>query len=158
MISHTGSGRALALPAAHRWRMQAVRNFAALAAFALPIGLAAQGTGELWEVTSKMEIAGLPMAMPSQTNRRCLAKDRRDEDTVPRGENCQVSDARRAGNKLTFRMDCTGNDPLSGTGEITYGGNAYDGRIRLNGKMEGQPMAMTQIFSGRRVGDCANPR
>lgn len=138
--------------------MRAVCNLAALAALALPFGAASQGTGELWEVTSKMEIADLPMAMPSQTNRRCLAKNRKDEDTVPRGENCQVSDAKRTGGKLTFRMDCTGKDAMSGTGEITYGNNAYDGRIRLNGKMDGQPMAMTQIFSGRRVGDCANPQ
>ncbi len=158
MTTHSGSNRGPEKPVVHRSRKRVVRSLAVAAACAMSFGAAAQNTGELWEVTSKMEIADLPMAMPSQTNRRCLAKNRKDEDTVPRRENCQVSDARRAGNKLTFRMDCTGNEPMSGTGEITYGNNAYDGRIRLNAKMDGQPMAMTQVFSGRRVGDCANPQ
>ena len=37
-----------------------------LGALALPCVVAAQGKDDLWEVTSKMEMPGMPMAMPAQ--------------------------------------------------------------------------------------------
>jgi hypothetical protein len=42
-------------------------------------------------------------------------------------------------------------------GEMTFGTNSYQGRMQMSGKMEGQPMEMTQTYSGRRVGDCTAP-
>ena len=64
--------------------------------FALPLGIAlrrrhalaavivvaaslpatAQGKDEQWEITSKMEMPGMPMAMPAQVNRICVAQER----------------------------------------------------------------------------------
>ena len=44
------------------------------------------------------------------------------------------------------------------TGEINYTGTSYEGRTRMIGKMDGQPMDMTQTFSGKRVGDCTTTK
>jgi hypothetical protein len=40
---------------------------------------------------------------------------------------------------------------------MTFGSNSYEGRMKMSGKMEGQPMEMMQTYSGKRVGDCTAP-
>ncbi len=127
---------------------------AALATLACSSHVVAQGADDLYEVTVKMEMAGMPMQMPAMTQRSCVKKGASDADSVPHQDNCRVMDARRAGNKLTFTMVCTGRDAMTGTGELVYAGDGYSGMIRYKGKMEGQDMEMAQSISGRRVGAC----
>jgi hypothetical protein len=112
----------------------------------------AQGTDDQYDVTVKMEMAG--MAMPPMSQRMCVKKGAGDGDFIPRQENCRVSDTTRSGSRLTFKMTCTGNSPMTGTGDFTFVANGYNGQIRMKGKMEGQDMAMTQTIDARRVGGC----
>ena len=124
----------------------------------LALGLAAalpasaQGKDDLWEVTSKMEMPGMPMAMPAQTNRVCVAKNRKDEDLVPRQGDCRLVDSKRVGSKFTYKMECAGQEPTTVDGAITFGNNAYDGQMRMTMKRTNDTMNMT--FIGKRVGDC----
>ena len=118
-----------------------------------PLAAVAQDK-ELWEVTTKMDMPGMPMAMPAQIQRVCLSKARKDDDLIPKTEGCRVSDVKRAGNKVTFNVACTGADPMAGAGEINSTPASYDGRMRLKGKMGDQTMEMSHTFSGKRVGDC----
>ena len=129
---------------------------AALASMASAAVLA-QGADDLYEVTVKMEMTGMPMAMPATTQRMCVKKGGGAGDVVPRQENCKVTDAKRSGSRLTFAMACTGRDPMTGTGDFTYAGDGYTGQIRMQGKMEGMDMTMTQSVAGRRVGSCTAP-
>jgi hypothetical protein len=124
---------------------------------ALSQGVEAQGKDDLWEVTTKMEMPGMPMAMPGQTNRVCIVKGGKDEDFIPKRGACQMLESNRKGNKLTFKMVCATPDPMNVTGEIVYTPTTYDGRMQMSGRMQGQPMDMTQTFSGKRVGDCTAP-
>lgn len=113
-----------------------------------------QGKDELWEVTSKMEMPGMPMAMPAQTHRVCTAKGGEDEG-VPKREGCRILEAKRAGNKVVYRMACRGgNDDYTASGESTWSGNAYQGRMQMVGKMQGEQMEMTMAYSGVRAGNC----
>ncbi len=116
---------------------------------------AAQGKDDLWEVSSKMEMPGMPMTMPAQVNRVCVSKNRKDEDLIPRQENCRVVDSKRVGNRLTYRMECTGNEPSVIVGDLTFGNNAYDGQMRMT--MTKTNDTMNMALSGRRVGDCTAP-
>ncbi|TMI03725.1 MAG: hypothetical protein E6H46_08505, partial [Betaproteobacteria bacterium] len=61
-------------------------------AFALAASLpaSAQGKDDLWEVSTKMEMPGMPMAMPAQTNRFCIGKNRKDEELVPKQGDCRM--------------------------------------------------------------------
>ena len=68
--------------------------------------------------------------------------------------NCRVSDTTRSGSRMTFKIACTGNNPMTGTGDFTFGANGYNGQIRIKGKMEGQDVDMTQAIDARRVGGC----
>lgn len=128
--------------------------FGLLAAIALaaapPAG--AQGKDDLWETSSKIEMPGMPMAMPAQVNRVCLGKNRKDEDLIPKQDNCRVTDSKRTGNRLTYRMECTGNEPSTIVGDITFGNNAYEGQMKMT--MTKTNDTMNMALSGRRVGDC----
>ena len=115
---------------------------------------AAQEKDELWDVTTKMEMPGMPMAMPARTMRVCVAKGAKDESFVPQQGECKTVESKRAGNRYSFRMVCDGKNKMTGTGEITFGDGAYDGQMKMTGMMEGQPMEMTQTYTGKRVGAC----
>jgi hypothetical protein len=133
------------------------RGFFAVAAMcmlAAPQLASAQGNYDQYDVTVKMEMVGMPMAMPPMMQRLCVKKGARDEDFVPRQENCRVSDSTRTGSRLTFKIACTGNNPMTGTGDFTFGASGYNGQMRLKGKMEGQDVDMTQTIAANRVGGC----
>ena len=123
-------------------------------AFAAGGSTQAQNADDLYEVTVRMEMAGMPMQMPATTQQVCVKKSGSDADLVPHRDNCKVSDAKRTGNRLTFAMTCAGRDPMTGNGDFTFTGNGYDGRIRLKGKMDNQDVEMTQMVTGRRLGGC----
>lgn len=118
--------------------------------------IAGTGPDELWDVTMKMEIAGMPMAMPAQTNQVCLKRDRKPEDTIPRQDDCRVTDSKVTGNKVAYKMVCTGKNPMTAEGEITSSATSYEGRMRVRSTKKGEEMDMTQNFTGRRVGACTD--
>jgi len=125
-----------------------------IATLAAPGTAAAQGKDDLWEVTVKMEVPGMPMAMPPVVSRSCTAKNAKDEDYVPTEKDCRMVERNRSGNKLNYKIVCEGKNPMTIAGEIVFGTNSYEGRMKLSGTANGQPMQMTQNFSGKRVGDC----
>jgi hypothetical protein len=126
-----------------------------LVPLATPLPASAQGKDDLWEVSSKMEMPGMPMAMPAQVHRVCVAKTHKDEDLVPKQDNCRMMDSKRAGNKFTYKMECAGSDPSTIVGEMTFGSNAYDGQMRMT--MTKTNDTMNMALSGKRVGDCTAP-
>lgn len=126
-----------------------------LTALAAPV--LAAGTDELWEITTKMEMAGMPMAMPAQTNKFCKPQGQVQNDPLPsdRNNDCQMVDMQRSGATSRFKMRCTGKQLMTGDGEVTYtGSDSYSGKMHIAGKMEGQDVDMTQTFSGKKVGTC----
>ena len=138
--------------------MNPIRSRAvAIAAALLSIAAASAqaGTGNLYSVTTKMEIVGMPFAMPPQTTEVCGPKDAASEKMVPHDENCRVEDFRVVGNKSSFRMICTGEQPMTATGEFEQLPDAgYRGTMRAKTDMGGEPMDMTMTFEGRKLRDC----
>lgn len=109
-----------------------------------------------WEVKTEMEMPGMPMKMPAMTTTQCITKEQAADPqrSVPQGRgasnDCKVSDYKVTGNKVTWSMKCEGPEAMTGTGEITYGENTYEGLM----KMERQGQAMTMKYTGKRLGDC----
>jgi len=152
---HIGDTNARATPReGTAWQHLLRAGMLTAVALALPGTVAAQAKDELWEVTTKMEMPGMPMAMPPQVTRQCVAKSKGDEGYIPSRENCKVLDTKRTGNRVTFKMACTGKDAMDANGEIVFGTGSYDGRMQMTMKAEGQTMTMNNTFSGKRVGDC----
>jgi hypothetical protein len=109
--------------------------------------------GVLWETTSQMVMEGMPMAMPPTTLKVCTA---REWTKPPPGgdQSCVNSNFQRVGNKATWTMQCTGQMPMQGTGEITFdGSDSYTGAI----KATAEGMAMTIRLSGKKIGTCDKP-
>ena len=137
-----------------------LRN-AALATIVLGLSVSASGQGPRrdgrWEVKIEMEMPGMPMKMPPMTTIQCITKEQAADPqrSVPQAgrggqSDCKVSDYKVAGNKVSWTMKCEGPEAMSGTGEITYGENTYDGIM----KMDRQGQMMTMKYSGKRLGDC----
>ena len=125
--------------------------FFVLALAASPVALA-QGTDDQWEISSKMEMPGMPMAMPAQVTRVCVAKNAKDDAFIPKQGDCKVVDSKRTGNKLTYKMTCSTPEPSIVEGETQFGSSAYDGRMRMTMTSSNQSMQMT--YAGKRVGAC----
>jgi hypothetical protein len=135
-------------------------NAAALAATltlaCLPAAVHAQGTDELWEVNMKMEMAGAPIQMPEQNQRVCKPKGKPEEAAIPDDGKCRMIESKQAGRRHTFKMACEdGKNKYTIAGETeSTGPDNYRGKMRTTGSMDGEPMDMTQTFSGRKVGNC----
>ena len=116
--------------------------------------LAADPPGVLWETTSQMAMPGMPMQMPAQTQKVCAAK--KWTKPPPGGDSsCVASDYRMVGNKATWKMQCGGQMPMQGTGEINFEGpDSYAGAIVATT----QGMNMTIKLSGKKIGTCDNPQ
>lgn len=115
-------------------------------------GFAQTGPDDLWEITSTVTMEG--MRLPSPPTRVCVPKGQGDDKLMPTDKNCQVTDRKTVGNRTTFRIVCTGEDKMEGTGEMTTGQDTYSGVLNLSGIVDGEETSMTTEFSGKRVGSC----
>lgn len=123
----------------------------ACSATVVPVAIAQQGSGVKYRVSSKMEMVGMPFAMPAHTTEVCGPKNAAAESLVPRQDNCSVLDYRVTGNKANFRVVCTGKDAMTGAGEFEMlGANGYRGKMTM--AADGEQMVMN--FDGKRLGDC----
>jgi hypothetical protein len=138
-----------------------IRSAGRLVAAVLPALLfAASGAtaddqpGVLWETTSQPVMEGMPMQMPAQTQKTCVAKEW--TAPPPSGDrSCTSSNFTKNGDKATWTVQCAGEMPMNGTGEITFDGtDAYTGSVKLAAAQ----MKMTVKLSGRKVGGCDNPQ
>lgn len=112
----------------------------------------AAGSDELWEVSSKMEMKGMPFAMPAHSSNVCIPKGQEKDPnrSVPNDKNCKMSDVKVSGNKMTWKMQCEGKDAMSGSGEMTYGPGTYSGKMNMHSK-DGD---MVMAYDGKRIGSC----
>lgn len=133
-----------------------------LAVLALSAASRADTQGALregkWEVTTQMQLPGVPMQLPATTRTQCVTKAQQDDpaSTLPSGSpdpqvKCTPSDYHRDGNKVTWKVTCTGSQPMTGQGSIVLDGDRYDGTMVLT--MEQGSMSLK--YAGKRVGDCA---
>ena len=105
-----------------------------------------------WEITTKMEMPGMPMKMPPVTHTQCLTqKDMVPQDTKP-GQECKIADLKIKGNTVSWTITCNSGQggPVTGTGKIAYEGKTMKGTM----KMKQSGMEMTSHISGKFIGKC----
>jgi hypothetical protein len=105
-----------------------------------------------WELTTTMDMPGMPMKMPPTTIKHCYTReDVKDEKkTITTDKNCTVTDMKRSGNKITWKMTCTGKNAGEFSGETVYKGDVFDSSM----KMLSQKQAMNMTIKGKRLGNC----
>ena len=133
--------------------MHAVRCclLASLGFLAAP-ALAQSGSDELWNMSTRMEMAGMPGQ--TFTSEVCMKKGQTQPDKMSQDKNCKVADMRTVGSKTTWRIECAGRDPMTGEGEVTRTRDSMNGRMRMQGKRGNESYDMTTVMQGRLVGTC----
>jgi hypothetical protein len=132
-----------------------MKTLIALAALLLPVAALAAGGMQPgnYEFTTKMEMPGMPFAMPPMTAQRCLKKEDLDKNDQYRTDNsgsgdCEVKNLKQSGGKTTFDLAC--KDGTTGKAEYTVTDTGMTGKTVLT--REGTPMTMN--MSAKRTGDC----
>ena len=110
----------------------------------------------LWEMTTKVEMKGMPAQMPASTVRQCITKNNPVPQSDAKGYKCKTKDYKVSGDTVTYTVECTGKDSFVLTsGKTTYKGNTFDGTSTTNIKTKGQPeVQMTNKISGKYIGPC----
>jgi hypothetical protein len=101
-----------------------------------------------------MNMPGMQYKMPPTKVTHCYTKEdlKDNKKVVPQQKgDCKMTDMNYSGNKVTWKMVCTGKNVGKGEGEMIYNGStAYEGSM----KMEMQGMVMTNKYKARRIGEC----
>lgn len=108
-----------------------------------------------WEINAQMEIPGSPMKMPPSVTTQCITAEQLKDPagslaSGPPGQACKATDYKVDGNKVTWKMTCSGQMTMTGDGTLEFSGDTYTGVI--NGKMDQN--AITMKLNGKRLGDC----
>jgi len=108
-----------------------------------------------WEVTSRIEMSGLPMQMPAQTRTICVSNQNAGQPPIATDGSCTFSNYQISSNSATWHMSCSGQANMTGDGRIDFSGDTYTGGSVMNMEISpGQSMQVRMNYSGRRVGDC----
>jgi len=105
----------------------------------------------LWEITTEIEMPGMPMKMPAMTHTQCITQENAVPNSSQPDQECKIIENHVDGDTVTWRMECdTPEGKAEAAGEITYTGDTFKGTITMN--MQG--MEMLQKLSGKRIGEC----
>jgi len=116
-----------------------------------------------WEITSVMEMPGMPMKPRPFTTTHCVKpEDVKDpENMIKKSEareqdrNCKMTNFKITENTVRWELNCSGDRAMTGTGEMKYSGDSYEGTFHMNMKGEDSGMReMTMHITGKRLGDC----
>lgn len=116
--------------------------------------------GEYWEISTKMEMKGLPFAMPATTVKVCMPPggEKDPQRSQEKNSNCDISDVKTSGNKISFKGKCVEKEgTMYLDGESTHERDSYRGTMHMTGKSEGRDMDMKTSYSGKRVGGSCDP-
>lgn len=110
-----------------------------------------------WEVTTAMEVTGMPFQMPANTQTVCVPPgEQNNQKMIPADKNCKVSNFSTSGSTSRFHIDCSAPQKMSGDGEITrLGKDAYKGTLKAKGDFDGQAAEVRISYAGRKLGSCA---
>ena len=123
-----------------------------LAAVLVGLSSIAYGAGndELWEVTTQMNVAGMPPGFGSQKLQVCRDKDPKKEVASRKDmEKCKVTDQKQSGNTYTMTMTCPDGTAVF---ETTYNAAHTEYKGTMKSKMRQGEMNMT--MTGRKIGSC----
>ncbi len=105
----------------------------------------------MYDYTVKMEMPGMPFAMPPQNMQSCLKQedvDKGKQYQSQRDQDCEVKNMKQSAGKASFDMAC--KDGTTAHAEYTFTDTSMTGKTVMN--RQGQ--AMTMNMTAKRVGDC----
>lgn len=105
-----------------------------------------------WELTTSIEMPGMPFSIPPTKIEHCYTKEdvKDQKKTISTDKNCTVTDLKQSGNKVTWKMKCTGENSGNFSGVTVFKGDTYDSTM----KMETKDQTMNMKVKARRIGNC----
>ena len=121
----------------------------AVAAFAAP-----NYKEGLWEITTTMNMPGMPKEMMRPMKHQvCMTKQNAVPQQKEKGEQqCKMTDQKTVGNKVFWTMTCK-NGTVS-NGEIAYSKTTFDGSQTTTTSQGGKLMTVKSTMSGKYLGPC----
>jgi hypothetical protein len=128
-------------------------TFVAIATLLPAAALAADTTMKpgMYDYTVKMEMPGMPFAMPPQNIQSCLKQedvDKGKQYQSQRDQDCEVKNLKQSAGKASFDLAC--KDGTTARAEYTFTDTSMSGKTVMN--RQGQVMNMN--MTAKRVGDC----
>ena len=111
--------------------------------------------GEWWEISTKMEMEGMPFAMPAQTSKVCMPKGGESDPSYTQGNdsNCKMTDVKHSGNTVKYKGTCVNQgETMNMVGETTHDGKSFKSNMKMSGKSGGENVNMAMVSSGKRIG------
>ena len=106
-----------------------------------------------WEITTKVEMPGVPTNMPPNKHIQCLTKEVLVPMNSQQGQECKITQTKVVGNTVTWTIQCNSTgEEMKGNGKITYSGSSLKGTIKMT--MSQANMELISHISGSRIGDC----
>ncbi len=110
-----------------------------------------------WEITSRVEMPGMPMQMPPMTSVQCLTQDEPapSNPTAADNSDCSIADMKTDGNTVSWKMKCNAEgQKVMIEGKITYAGTTFEGVMTTLMDQDGETMEIKTIMNGKRLGNC----
>ena len=92
----------------------------------------------------------------STVTKLCVTKEQAEKRQPPqsdedRRQRCEQKDVKTSGNTTTWKIECSGEQKMTGTGSITYQGEeSYKGESTFNMQdAKRGPSTMKQTYSGK---------
>lgn len=112
-------------------------------------------TGEWWEISAKMEMEGMPFAMPVQISKVCMPKGGESDPRYTQGKDsdCKMTDVKQSGDTTKFKGTCVRKgETMNVVGETTHTANSFKSNLKMSGKSDGQVVNMAMTSTGKRIG------
>jgi hypothetical protein len=110
-----------------------------------------------YQITSKVEMPGMPGGMPPITITECVSK----QDPIPQINNtdqdCTIQNMKKNGNTVTWEMECNQEgQKIESKGKMVYSGDNFTGTITTTMGTEAGNMVVNTKITGTRIGSCPN--
>jgi len=108
-----------------------------------------------YEITSKIDMPGMPATIPPQTIIQCMT----DQDPVPNSnlenQDCKITNMKQTKTTVSWELECVQQgQKMTSTGQMTYKGDAFEGTIQTNLGPNAGNMVMTTVITGKRLSNC----
>lgn len=104
----------------------------------------------MWQLTTTMEIPGMPHKMPGGTFTQCLTKENLTPP-VNKDKGCQITNQTVNNNTLNYTMVCNHDgETTSGQGSFSYNNDTMSGRMEITAN----GMHIITTYSGKWIGPC----
>ena len=108
-----------------------------------------------YEITAKVEMAGVPGGMPPQTTTQCLNEQNPVPESSAGAQGCKITDMKTKGNTVTYTMECNQQGmKTKSTGEMTYNGDSFEGTTQTSMGPAAGGMNVTTVVKGKRISKC----